>query len=477
MTPLVALLLVLAAPAPDALPPAVTQRLRAVVEAPELSQGFVGAVVQALGRRAAGPLFDLLPFDSLARPELFAHNADRCFCPASTFKLLTSAAGLDALGPDYRFTTRLLARAPLDGRVSTLYLVGGGDPSLGYAQLRQLVAQLRAAGVRRVGQVAGDGTRYRDRYPEGWTVDDTTWYYGAEVSALALERNEVDVTLAAGEVGEPVKVTLEPANTYLKIRPNVTVVARGPTPELTWERQTATPTFVVRGKLPAGTRRSEGVAVQKCERYAAHVLTSLLRAAGVVVEDLPLTLAAPSYAVELAKVESPPLSALLERLLKHSDNLYAEMLLRELGVATTGIGDLESGHEGLQRFMVVNGIDYEGLRATDGAGLSRYDVLSPRTLAGVLRVMAAHPDHDLWYRCLPIGGVDGTLARRFKGTAGAGNVHAKTGYITARTSLAGYVTNTRGETLAAVTMFNHYSASTSTARGLHDRFFVTLAEW
>jgi len=466
--------------APAALAPTTRGRIAAALDSPLLARGFAGALVVAAGTCARADGFELVPYVPRATPELFARHADRCFTPASSAKLLTAAAALDLLGGEQRFRTRVCAtRTGPDGSVARLWLVGGGDPSLGYDGLRQLAGAVHAAGVRRVtGPVRGDGSRYADAYPEGWTVDDLLWYYAAPVSALSLERNQVDVTVhPAARAGEPARVSFAPANAYVQVSAKVTTSAPGTKAALRFARGADPRELVVRGSLPAGGgTRSEGLAVLDVERYAATVFVDCLRAAGIRVEGGAAAGEVPAEAAELAGLDSPPLRVLLQRLLKKSDNLYAELLLRELGRHSGGQGDVESGVQAVRDWLTRQGLEVDGVRLADGSGLSRYNLLTPRVLVGVLNAMALHREAPAWYAALPVAGVDGTLATRFKGTAAAGNLRAKTGYLATRTALAGYVTNRAGDLLVAATMFNAVTATTAEARALHDQVFVALAD-
>jgi D-alanyl-D-alanine carboxypeptidase/D-alanyl-D-alanine-endopeptidase (penicillin-binding protein 4) len=472
------------APAPS-LPDPLRTRLDAVLDDPSLARGFTGAVVVAAGTRPTEAvrqgLFGLAPYLGNARPELYARNADRSFVPASNLKLFTTAAALDRLGADHTFATWLFA-APLDaeGGVPALYLVGGGDPSLGHAQLRQLAQNARAAGLRKVrGPVVGDGSRYRGLYPNGWTVDDLVWYYAPEVTGLCLNRNQVDIAVGPGAaVGEPATVSVTPAGRHVRIRNEVRTTAAGQPLAVQFVRAEATGEIVLRGAAPLGQKPiSEGVAVIDTPAYAASALIDALRAEGITVAGEARQGLAPGGARELARVESPALGVLIQRLLKRSDNLYAEVLLRELGRAYAGEGTVAAGVQGVLAFLQRSGIGADGVRLSDGSGLSRYNLVTPYAVAGVLRAMAQHPHREAWFAALPIAGVDGTLANRMKGTAAERRVRAKTGYLSGRTSLSGYITTQGGDLLIASTLFNHYQAPTDTARGLHDRFFVALSEW
>lgn len=472
------------APPPAALPASLTARLTHALDAPALATGFTGALVVAAGTRSDAALqqrqFGLLPYDDGQRPELFASNADKAFTPASNQKLLTAAAALDVLGSDYHFRTAVVAPAePRDGTVEALTLVGGGDPSLAYDDLTNLARAVKAAGVTAVsGDIFGDGSRYPGLYPEGWTTDDLVWYYAPEVTALSLARNHVDVLVMPTTAGRAAKVWFSPANSYVQLAADVLTTRAGGARELHYDRPPDSPRIIVSGTIPAGgDTASEGVSIGAVEAYAATVFRDALVAAGVTVKGQARAGTAPPHPVELAQHASPALGELLQRLLKRSDNLYAELCLRELGVAAGGRGTVEDGLRAVREFLERHQISQAGLRLADGSGLSRYDLVTPRTIAGVLRTMAFHRERVSFFDALPLAGVDGTLRLRMVGTAANRRVRAKTGYLSNHTALSGYVTTRGGDLLIAATLFNHFLGPTREAREAHDAFFAALADW
>lgn len=472
-----------AMPAPQTLPNPIAISLRRTLHDNALNDGSYGAVVVAVGRRSPEAIqagtFGVVPYDGGEQRELFAENGAKLLAPASNLKLFTTAAALDVLGPDHTFTTRVAAdEPPAAGTVRQLYLIGGGDPSLDYDGLKSLAEAVAARGVTKVGRVIGDTSRYQDRYGNGWAVDDLPWYYAAEVIALTLARNHVDVWVGPGpSEGAPAKVWCSPANDYVVFDSTVTTGAAGSRTSVSFDKRPGRRPFILRGRIALDKKPNltEGMAIEDVELYAAHVFGKLLEQAGVTVEEAAGTGTAPGAATELASLTSPPLSELLVRLLKRSDNLYAELLLREIGLATTGTGSAAGGLHGVRAFLQKIGVDPDPLRLADGSGLSRYNLITARTVSDVLRAMAYHPAREVYFHALPIAGVDGTLARRMQGTAAEGNVRAKTGYYSQHTSLSGYVTTADRDLLAAATIFNHSAAPTRTLRDLHDAFFAALA--
>lgn len=417
---------------------------------------------------------------------LYAHNEDTLFLPASSQKLFTSAAALDALGPDWRYVTRVLRAGTVepDGTLQgDLYLQGSGDPLLETADLDALAQAVKRAGIRRVrGWVFGDGSRFdRQRYGPGWEWDDMPFYYAAPVSGLNLNKNLVRVEVKPGmRVGDPVQVVVEPETMRVLVSVRARTGEKGTSSTLTIGRETGRSVITVEGTLAIdaqpGAQTSQAVTVEEPALYAAELFHQRLKAAGVAVEGLSGEGVTPVGAAEIARHESLPLSALLARLNKPSDNLVAECLLKTLAAERTGQGSWSIGRRLATERLIGMGLPSDGFRIADGSGLSRHNYLSARSMTRLLEAMYRRPDGKAFIDSLPIAGVDGTLRNRMRETPAAENCRAKTGTMSSVSSLCGYVVTKRGETLAfAILMSNH--PSNEQARIAQDRIAALLAEW
>src|SRR5688572_17731468 len=285
------LLLAVASTAAAEKPLPLQGRLDALLDRPALAPGFWGVEVRNTRTGAV----------------VYARNAEKNMKPASTLKVVTTAAALDAFGPDARFRTTVETAGRLDalGRiVGDIYLVGGGDPNLSgrfhdgraIAPFEQLADQLVAAGVKRIeGRVLGyDALFAGDRRGEDWTWGDLVWCYGAEISALALNDNCVDLTVGPGErEGDAVIVAASPPSSYYRVESTVTTVARGAPGELRLERDLGGNVIRLSGTHAIGQRAWQGsVALEDPPRFAATVFSEVLASRGIVVTGEPDTLAA-----------------------------------------------------------------------------------------------------------------------------------------------------------------------------------------
>jgi D-alanyl-D-alanine carboxypeptidase/D-alanyl-D-alanine-endopeptidase (penicillin-binding protein 4) len=207
---------------------------------------------------------------------------------------------------------------------------------------------------------------------------------------------------------------------------------------------------------------------------AASSLTRRLRAAGVRVAHAPLRGVAPATATLVVTEYSAPLSRVLAKMNKPSDNFLAEELLKGLGAGFGAGGTTAAGADVAKAFLQDIGID-DGFRLRDGSGLSYQDRLTTRTVLKILGEMAHREDYGVFYRSLSVAGVDGTLAQRMRGTAAAGNVHAKTGTLNDASSLSGYVTTANGHKLTFSMFMNGDPVDLTRAHAAQDAVAALLA--
>ncbi|HXG23976.1 MAG TPA: D-alanyl-D-alanine carboxypeptidase/D-alanyl-D-alanine-endopeptidase, partial [Chthonomonadales bacterium] len=439
---------------------------------PSLLGGIQGVIVQSL---ADGSIW-------------YERNPHLLLLPASNQKLFTSAAALHLLGPDWRYLTPLLRYGRVDRKGTlhgNLYLKGSGDPSLSDKDLYTFVQAVHRAGIRRIrGRVIGDESRFdRRRYGDGWSWDDMSYYYSPQISALNLNGNLVWAQVNPGKkVGAPLRVIVTPTSNYVQVVNRAVTTAKGTRIRLVIERELGKNRILIEGTLaldaPPDTRMPQGITLENPALYAAHVLTKQLRSAGIRVDGSPTTGTSPRRAHEIARHYSPPLSTILKRLHKTSDNLIAECLLKTLGAekGKTQLGTTEHGIRVAKAALNRMGIDPDTLVMADGSGLSRHNLVSAHSVAALLRTMYAHPHAKTFLDSLPLAGVEGTLKRRLKGTPAENNVRAKTGTMRNVSCLSGYVTTRDGEPLLFVILMNNHRDNAA-ARDIQDKIVSLLASW
>ncbi len=428
--------------------------------------------------------------DAATGEALYERDTDKRLNPASNMKLFTSAAAMDVLGPDYRFTTDLLSDGAVrGGRLrADLYLRGGGDPTMLADDYGDLATQLRAAGVRRVqGDLVADDTFFDDvPLATAWSWDDEPYYYSAVTSALTVapdtdyDSGTVIVRTAPAGEGETPAVTLQPRTGVVDIVNRATTGAAGSGNSLSVERQHGTDRVVITGSLAADSSGdTEWVTVPEPTTYAADVLERALVAEGIQVAGDVRQGATPADARVLATHDSMTLTELLTPFMKLSNNMHAEALVKTLGQEAGGAGSWPAGLAQVRDYAQGRGVDTSRVRISDGSGLSRFDLLSTDAVADLLVAVRSEPWFQQWYDALPVAGnpdrlTGGTLRSRMRNTAATDNLRGKTGSMTSVTALSGYVSNADGRELVFSMISNNYLSS---PRSAEDALGVTLAEW
>lgn len=426
---------------------------------------------------------------------LYRQGAERMLVPASNMKVVTGAAALEALGPDWRFRTTVAAGGPVQGGVlrGDLVVRGGGDPTIGArfgggdarAVFRAWADSLRARGITRVaGRVVGNDDVFDDvPLGRGWAWDDLGAGYSAEVGGLEFNEGVVEVRVAPGaRAGEPARVTLSPPTSYVPVENRVVTVAAGTPPRVSADRAATGTGIVVAGTVPLDTAGvDDEVAVRDNTLYFATTLRETLNEAGIQVagaavdaDALPAGERGES-AAPLFVHASPPMREVLAAFLKPSQNQYGEILLKTLGRELRGLGTASAGAAAIDSLLRARGLPVGGLAQADGSGLSRYNLVAPELLAALLEHMMKSPHWETWHAALPVGGVDGTLAGRFRGTPLAGRLHAKTGTLSGVRGLSGYVPGPDGRPLVFSILLNHHTRSAREADRVIDAALLRIA--
>lgn len=465
---------------------------------------------------------------------IFEHNPQKYFNPASNAKLYTAALALERLGADYRIKTSLYStsRPEASGTLKgDLIVYGRGDPTMAarlnagdyFKGLEPLVTQLVNAGVRRIdGDLVGDESYFAGPpFGSGWEWDDLQAYYGAETSALTVDDNSLDVFVKPAErVGMPCRITTGPPTSFVTFINRTQTAAKGAETRIVVYRPVGENIIYVSGRLAIDSANGyySAVAVHNPAGLFVTLLKDALAQRGITItgrarvidwkyrEVTPLGF---GKLIELGSVESMPLGDIVRETLKPSQNLYAQLLLLQVGESSrvsespgttsgnssaegstrataasssdqssrqsspqsaseprTGSSE-ESGVELLNDFLNRIGVEKGSVLLEEGSGLSRRDVITPEATVALLAYMSKSRWAEAYRNALPIAGVDGTLQNRMKGTAAAGKVRAKTGSLRYVYTLSGYVTTAAGERLAFSIMLNNYNAerSASTATG------------
>lgn len=420
---------------------------------------------------------------------LVAHRADERFMPASNGKLFVTAAALaveaelSALEPGLR----VVLEAPESGPPN-LALVGRGDPTVGFGAdctvrcIETLAEAVAASGIRQVGDIVGDDQWFADESrPLGWSWDDLKFGHGTSVSAIAVNDNILRLRVSpANAVGIGVRASwVGTGPNYFDLQNEAKTSSSTKPRALRLERRIGERTARLYGELPVGSRSVMlDLGVDNPAHLAAWTFRQALEAKGVSVlgelrtrrrplqytdepkatnpddaNDLGAQLACGprdqevAHGTVIASLPPAPLQEVVTVINQESQNLYAEVLLRQLG-HVAGTGSSFCGRLQIQNFLEEVGVQRASYDIADGSGLSNYNRVTPATVTALLRYAAAAPWGDAYRASLPVGGATvGSLRYQFRGSALEGRIFAKTGSLNHADALSGYMQAQSGRTL------------------------------
>jgi len=461
--------------------------------------------------------------------------------------LYTTAAAMALLGQTTTFKTKIVAKGVFGGTetlTGDLVLVGAGDANLSGREIPYVAPALRpkaepgapplpevnplrylegmadqvaATGLKVVnGDVVGDDTLFPwEPYPQDWSIDDTVWGYGAPVSALTINDNQIKVTVTpAAIVGQPATVVVDPAvPSYYTLDVSVTTGEQKSGSHVQMERALGSKVLRVYGSIAVDAEPDEEeVAIHDPAEFAAVALKGMLEKRGIVVtgkarathrvyleekgftermkepgqENAVVTggntggscLGTPPDTLEktLASHKSPPLLEDVTVTNKVSQNLHAELWLHHLGKRVfCGDGSTVAGARMVRAFLENAGIDKDDFVFFDGSGLSGHDLVTPRATARLLQYASTQSWFADWKKSLPVGGEDGSLAERFGKAPLKEHVFAKTGTLGEARALSGYVDCASGRTVIFSIMVGNHMPQTTKDRETMDRIVAAIA--
>ncbi|MCS6912127.1 MAG: D-alanyl-D-alanine carboxypeptidase/D-alanyl-D-alanine-endopeptidase [Myxococcales bacterium] len=412
------------------------QRIDAILAASSLGRARMGVAVMDI---ESGRL-------------LYARNEGELLNPASNVKLVTTAAALALLGPEFRCKTALyIDRDHRTNERANLYLRGFGDPTLQAEDLWRLSAELSVRGVRRIGgDIVVDDSYFDDqRIGPGFDQKAEDAPFRAPQGAVSLNLNAVGVRVSPGNAeGDPARVTVEPASAYFVVinearttasgRTHITVEASDDKSAAAGQERTV---IHVRGAIRRGDASQDfWKRVGHPELYAGYTLRELLLRRGIKVGGRVVRGVVPQGAVLLGTHSSPPLGVIVRDINKRSNNFMAEQVLKILGAETGGRpGTWRKGLEAVARFLEGLGIPPDRYQMTNGSGLYDANRFSAGQIVTILR--AAYRDFRYaadFAGSLGISGAEGTISHRMSGGLAERYVRAKTGTLLGVSCLSGY---------------------------------------
>jgi len=526
---------------PTGVTTALGQQIAALTAEPAVARAHWGIAVTALD---GTPIYGL--------------NEGEFFRPASNAKLFTTAAAMHLLGPEVTVsTTAVIDPSKLANGVvkGDIVLRGDGDANLSgrsfpYVSpaehkrqaaasgvnvatpdplhyLDEMAASVAGKGIKRItGDVVGDDTLWpSEPYANDWSIDDAVWGYGAPVSALTINDNQLDLTVVpAATAGKRATAKIDPETGYYTLQVDVQTVAAKQPASIRIDRAIGSRVVRISGTVAVGEAYSTEIAIEDPAEFAAQAFKSALQANGVKVdgkavarhrestdtegfsdeshEPLPKLPTAPvntrvGYLCPdecsiPARHVSPTLAEDVVATLKVSQNLHAEMLLRRLGKQYGSDGSAAQGARVVRQFLLNAGLDGDDFIFYDGSGLSGHDLVTPRATAKLLAFAGQGksatpppaqqpyfnqtPWFEKWKSGFPVGGEDGTLANRFPKPPLKDHLFAKTGTLSEARALSGYLDCASGRTVIFSIMVDNHAPNTPADRNVMDRIVAAIAE-
>ncbi|WP_409278858.1 D-alanyl-D-alanine carboxypeptidase/D-alanyl-D-alanine endopeptidase [Pseudomonas defluvii] len=403
----------------------------------------------------------MLPLNGPGTPTVF--NADVSVNPASTMKLVTTYAALEMLGPTHQWKTEFYSDGPLSNGVlqGNLYLKGGGDPKLNMEKLWLLMRDLRANGVQRItGDLVLDRSHFVQPQLPQFNDDGGDENKPFLVKPDALMINLKALRFVARNDGGKVLVSVEPPIATIHIDNQVKAVAgKQCTGDVRYNPITQADgiTVVVSGQLGEGCNSQTYLSLLDHPTYAAGAVRAIWNELGGSIDGRDRVDALPKNARLLARAFSPDLVEIIRDINKYSNNTMAQQLFLSLGAQyrTDADGDdARAAQRVVRQWLAKKGITAPHLIMENGSGLSRAERISAREMATLLQAAWKSPYAAEFISSMPLTGMDGTMRKRLKRTAMAGEAHIKTGTLNTVRAIAGYSRDSNGNTWAVVAILN-----------------------
>lgn len=452
-----------------------------LVADPELATAFLGIMIQSA---KTGEI-------------LYQHNAQKLLMPASNEKILTGAAALINLGPDFVYETKLYARGNVVDTVlhGDLIVFGAGDPTISYRFcdekdtcriFKQWIQTLKAKGISKItGNLIGVDDVFDDEsIGFGWTLNDLSYSYAAQIGGLMFNENCAYLKISVDSLTNAIHITVSPDIGYLQIVPNISLIKeKKANSAIHIKRMEGSNTVIINGQILETETHEEEISIHNPTCYFLSALRAELTKAGIIVNGSTIDsdeLTSPIFVTDANLIDvhkSRPFLEILTDMMKESQNLYAESFVKLLGYRLGDEGNFKEGERIVKNTLRRLGLEESSYRYRDGSGLSRYNYVSPDHIVKILRRMHFHKYSEAFRSTLPVAGVDGTLNYRLKGTLAEGKILAKTGTISNVRCLSGYALSTDDEVLVFSIMANNFLCDVNVVMDLQDRICMLLTSF
>lgn len=442
------------------------------VSVPLLAASLPAPVAQAL-KQAGIPqsAIGIYVHEIGARRPLLAVNADTAMNPASVMKLVTTFAGLELLGPAYSWKTELYADGILKGDTlqGNLVIKGYGDPKLNLENFWLLTRKLRQTGLREItGDLVLDGSAFNVSNGDQAAFDNQPYRaYNIGPEALMVNYRTLTLRLIPQPESKTVRVVADPLPESLALSNKLTLTS-GKCNE--WRDalaadirtdKTGSASVALNGSYSSDCgEKTYLLSLQDSSAYTHSLFRQLWAQQGGIIRGKARIGAAPEGMAPLETWQSPPLAEIIRDINKFSNNIAARQLFVSLGagaIITTppSPATIAKSVAAIRQWLSSRQLDFPELVMENGSGLSRNERISTRHLGELLLAAFQSPLMPEFVSSLPISAVDGTMKKRFNGSAVAGQAHIKTGLLDGVRTMAGYVLDKSGKRVVVVFFVNH----------------------
>jgi len=426
------------------------------------------------------------------------YNPYLSLVPASTMKILTSAAALEILGPDTRFKTTLCYDGKIKNKIlnGNIYINGGGDPALGSTIYDQsgfvdtFIKAIQDLNLDTInGNIIADPRIFSiDAIPYSWSYGEINEAYAAAANGLTVYDNTYLYEISKNDKGfvKPDAVNIIPKIPSISFY-NSFVITDDEKESLFILNQPGSFRKIIKGSFPkALSKITLKGAIPDPPYLIAFEMFEKLLLKGIYIKGSPMTI----YDVEakeaenkknsdmkqIAVIYSPTVFSIVENVNMHSNNLFAEHLLKHIGLKKYGIGDTESGANAIVNFWKQKGVDVEGLYMFDGCGLSRYNAITAKQLTDVLVYMKSSANFSDFYNSLSKAGETGTLRKLCIGSNAEGQISAKSGTMSRVKSYAGYACTLKNDTIVFSIIANNFICPASEMTKKFEQIMIKTVE-
>lgn len=408
---------------------------------------------------------------------IYTQEGDKFFIPASTVKLLTTAAALNELGADFRITTPIYATGELP-YLKTVRIEGQGDPTITSDILKNIVQEFKKLGISKIDKLIIDDSYFSQPVINPtWEWLDTYYYYAPPVNSTILNENTARLTLSPGQIGQPIKWQWNDTiagQQWQVFNQGITATVNTDY-SIEIDGKLGQNTLNIRGELPQDNQKDNwDIAILEPANYFLSTFSALLAAEGIAVNQGIVNTKKNNILDEriIAQIYSPPLKKIITEINQDSNNLYAEAILKVLAKRLNTNDEIEALEISLNKL----GITPDNYSLSDASGLSRQNLITPETLVDILAKVAKTDRTDIFQNSLSVAGNNGTLKNRLTNIKSPNSFLGKTGSLSGVITLSGYLKLSNQEIGVAI-LVNNFDDKNRIARQAIDEIVMLLPEF